>query len=118
MQIRKSANTVAEHLFAAEAALDEAIRCAAALAGALPTARLEAKLSAVFGQDAFAGASRTMCVLTDARAELLRTHGALDEAKNRIGLRHIAFGDTKDDNYGSTPGTIGGLSVVGDRKQA
>jgi hypothetical protein len=113
MQIRKSAQSVADHLFAAEAALDEAIRCTAVLAGALPVARLDAKISAVVGQDAFAGVSRTMTVLTDARGELLRTHDALDEAKNRVGLRHIAFGDTQDEGA-----AIGSLAVVGDRKRA
>jgi hypothetical protein len=115
MQIRKSAQTVADHLFAAEAALDEAIRCTAALAGALPAARLEAKLSAAIGQDAFAGASRTMTVLTDARAELLRTHSALGEAKNSIGLRHVAIGGT---DCPENPPATGRLTVVDGRHRA
>lgn len=114
MQVRKSAQTVADHLFAAEIALDEAIRATAALAGAIPAARLEARISAVIGQDAFAGASRTMVVLTDARAELLRTHDALDEMKNRVGLRQVAFGDTKDEPAPA----FGALQVVEDRKRA
>jgi hypothetical protein len=113
MQLRKSAVALAETLYAAEAALDEAIRCTAMLAGALPTFRMDLGVSAVIGQEAFAGASRTMQVLTDARAELLRTHGAMDEAKNKIGLRHVAFDDGKQQ-----PPATGSLSVVGERKRA
>jgi hypothetical protein len=118
MQIRKSANTVAEHLFAAEAAIDEAIRCAAALAGALPAARLESGLSATVGQEAFSGAGRAIATLTDARAELVRTHGALATVRDGVGLRNIAFGGG-DKEDPTQPPLFAQLSVVSDtRKQA
>jgi hypothetical protein len=114
MQIRKSAQDVADHLFAAERAIDEAIRHAAALAGILPQARLEANISAVLGQEAFAGAGRAIATLTEARGELVRTHGALAEVRDRVGLRNTAFGgEIKPD----TP-KIARLTVVDDRKQA
>ena len=112
MQIRKSAQVVADHLIAAERALDEAIRATAALACALPTARLEAKLSAVIGQEAFAGASRAMATLTDARAELVATHDALAGVRDRVGLRNIAF------NEEDCPPQSGQLTLVDDRKRA
>lgn len=115
MQIRKSANTVAEHLFAAELALDEAIRQAAALAGALPAARIDSGLSAVVAQEAFSGAGRAIAVLTEARAELVRTHGALAEAKDKVGLRNVAIsGGMKED----TPPEQLAFAVVGGRRRA
>lgn len=115
MQIRKSAQTVADHLFAAEAAIDEAIRASAALVGSLPAARLDSNLSAVIGQEAFNGAGRVIAVLTDARAELVRTHGALDQIKDRIGLRHVSLGGAEKEIDMPAEGR---LTVVGERRRA
>lgn len=115
MQIRKTAQDVADHLFAAERALDEAIRHTAALACILPQARLASNISAVLGQEAFAGAGRAVATLTEARGELVRTHGALAEVRDRVGLRNTAFGGEIKPNAPA----IGRLSVVeDDRKQA
>lgn len=92
-----AAHMVAEKLFEAEEALDLAIARAAELNAALPTARQEANLSAVVAQDAFMTASRILPALMQARQELVDTHGKLDDAKDQIGLRHVAIGhpDTK-----------------------
>jgi hypothetical protein len=115
MQIRKSAQIVADHLFAAERALDEAIRCTAALAGALPAARFETNMSATVGQEAFSGAGRAIATLTDARAELVRTHDALAGVRDRVGLRNVAFGpEEKEPNLPQ----FGALEVVSPRKRA
>ena len=51
-QRRAAAEIVAEALFAAEKAIDDAIAQTAALAGLMPVSRQDANLSAVVGQDA------------------------------------------------------------------
>lgn len=117
MQIRKSANEVAAYLFVAERALDEAIRHTAALAGALPAARLDSNLSATVGQEAFAGAGRAIATLTEARAELVRTHSALAQVRDQVGLRQVAFGGYDKPEEGNPP-QEGRLTVVGTAKRA
>ena len=57
-QRRDAAERLATRLFATEKAVDEAIRRMADLTGYMPTARTDAKLSAVFGQEAISQARR------------------------------------------------------------
>ena len=87
-----AAQEIAETLFEAEEALDLAIARAAELAGKLPIARRDAKLSAVVGQEAFSSAAKVLPALTEARERLVETHAYLDEAKDQIGLRQVSFG--------------------------
>ena len=86
MPIRKSADEAAAYLFVAERALDEAIRHTAALAGALPCARLDNQVTAIVGQQAIAAAKRTVATLTEARAELVRTRNALAQVRDQVPL--------------------------------
>jgi hypothetical protein len=88
----EAAEQVAQKLFAAEAAIDSALKAAAELSAVLPTARVNGRVSAVVGQDAFESAAAALSALVSARNELITTHGALDRVKGEVGLRTLAFG--------------------------
>lgn len=92
-QRRAAAMKVAESLFAAEEAIDAALACVAELNGTLVTARIEAKLSAVVGQDAFEGAASAFAALARARCDIVETHNRLSETKVQVGLREVSIGD-------------------------
>ncbi|HEX2764372.1 MAG TPA: hypothetical protein VHM92_11110, partial [Allosphingosinicella sp.] len=70
-QRRDAAMKVAESLFAAEEAIDAALARAAELNGALVTARTDAKLSALVGQDAFEVSASAFAALARARADIV-----------------------------------------------
>lgn len=93
MKRRIMANKVAEQLFETEAAIDSALGKIAGLAGLLPHARLESRLSAVVGQSAFESIARSLTALTEARREIVDTHHRLVEMQNDAGLRNVSFGD-------------------------
>lgn len=88
-----AAKSVADCLIEFENALDEAFALGSALSSRIVTARLEARLSAVIGQDAIEGAVRTLALLGDARRELVGTHHHLKTCADQIGLREVSFGD-------------------------
>ncbi len=90
---RAAALKVAESLFAAEEAIDAALARVAELNGTLATARMEAKLSAVVGQEAFQGAASAFAALARARCDIVETHNTLSETKVQIGLRTVSIGD-------------------------
>lgn len=90
---RTAAIKVAESLFAVEAAIDAALARAAELNGTMVTARTEAKLSALVGQDAFEVSASAFAALARARSDIVETHKRLSEAKIQVGLRTIAVGD-------------------------
>ena len=92
---RNAAIKVAESLFAAERAIDDALARAAELNGSLVTARREANLSAVVGQDAFEGSATAFAALARARCQIVETHKRLSETKIQLGLRTLAIGETK-----------------------
>jgi|TARA_R100000501_G_scaffold10060_2_gene19905 hypothetical protein len=87
-----AAQKVADRLFSAEAALDSALAEVAQLTAAVPIARAEAGLSAMFGQDALQAAQAAVTALVDARGKLLETHRQLDNTKDQMGLRTKMFG--------------------------
>jgi hypothetical protein len=90
---RAAAIKVAESLFAAEEAIDAALARVAELNGALATARIDAKISAVVGQDAFEGAASAFAAIVRARCDIVQTHNRLSDTKVQIGLRSLAIGD-------------------------
>lgn len=92
-QRRDAAMKVAESLFAAEEAIDAALARAAELNGALVTARTDAKLSALVGQDAFEVSASAFAALARARADIVETHKRLSDTKIQVGLRTVAIGD-------------------------
>ncbi|HEX2763199.1 MAG TPA: hypothetical protein VHM92_05050, partial [Allosphingosinicella sp.] len=66
---------------------------AAELNGALVTARTDAKLSALVGQDAFEVSASAFAALARARADIVETHKRLSDTKIQVGLRTVAIGD-------------------------
>ena len=92
-QRREAAIKVAESLFAAEEAIDAALARAAELNGVMVTARTEAELSALVGQDAFEAAASAFAALVRARRDIVETHKRLSETKIQVGLRTVAIGD-------------------------
>jgi methionine synthase II (cobalamin-independent) len=83
---------VAKRLFEAEAALDRAVKATAELSACMTSARIDASLSAVVGQDALQCAAGSLNALVSARQQLVETHLHLDEVKTKIGLRELALG--------------------------
>jgi hypothetical protein len=92
----RAALKVAESLVALENAIDLAITRAGELTALLPAARVDARLSAIVGQDALDGASMTQSFLVQARRAVVDTHHRLDETREQIGLRPVAIGDGVD----------------------
>ena len=90
---REAAMRVAESLFAAEEAIDAALARAAELNSTLVTARTEAGLSALVGQDAFEVSASAFAALARARCDIVETHKRLSEAKIQVGLRTVSVGD-------------------------
>jgi hypothetical protein len=90
---RDAAIKVVDSLHAAEAAIDAALARAAELNSTLVTARVEANISAVVGQNAFEGAAAAFAALARARADIVDTHHRLSEARIKLGLRTVAVGD-------------------------
>jgi hypothetical protein len=90
---RRAAIKVAQSLFAAEQAIDAALARAAELNGNMVTARTDAKLSALVGQDAFEVSASAFAALARARCDIVETHKRLSETKIQVGLRTIAVGD-------------------------
>lgn len=98
--------TLAGRLFAAEAAIDQALAETAFLAAALPAARADAFLSAVAGQKVFDGAAASISSLAEARSHLVQTHTALAALARKLGLDVLAVGPL--DKPGEQPPIGGG----------
>jgi hypothetical protein len=92
MTRQTTGEALATRLYAAEAAIDAAIRETALLTAMLPSARAEAYLSAVVGQRAFEGAAASVAALTEARGRLVDTHRTLGALARRLGLDALAVG--------------------------
>ena len=95
-QRRAAAQAVAKQLFEAEDALDTALAAVAGLAMTMPTARKEASLSVMYGQDAFEGATETLAHLARARRTIIDTHKALAVAHEQMGLKRYMGGPGND----------------------
>jgi len=90
---RSAAIKVAESLFAAEEAIDIALARAAELNGNMVTARNDARVSALVGQDAFEVSAAAFAALARARCDIVETHRRLSETKIQMGLRTVSVGD-------------------------
>lgn len=90
---QSAAMKVVESLYAAEDAIDVALARAAEFNATLVTARTEAKVSAIVGQDAFEVAASAFAALARARCDMVETHKRLSETKIQLGLRTVAIGD-------------------------
>lgn len=107
MKRRLMAQKVAAQLFETEAAIDGALGKIAGLAGLLPHARMESRLSAVVGQAAFESIARSLTALTEARREIVDTHHRLVDMQNEAGLRHVSFGEQDKPIEGAEPANSG-----------
>ncbi len=88
-----AAKDVAAALFALEAAIDEALVCAAAMTIALPAARKRAKVSAIVGHEATILTGEAMSALLEARSNMIAAHGSLANVRDELGLKTFASGD-------------------------
>jgi hypothetical protein len=88
-----AAKDVASALIALEAAIDEALSCAAAMTAALPKARRRAKVSAVVGQDVKQLTGEALAALFNARASIVAAHHGLADVRDEMGLRTFASDD-------------------------
>jgi hypothetical protein len=113
MKRTEAARAGAEKLMRAEAAIDAALRETAELMGLLPSLRLEAKLSAVLGQEAVANLGETLAHIVSARRTIIETHSALNTVRTQIGCGALAAGDM--DKPGDPPRTSGLHALVGGR---
>jgi hypothetical protein len=104
---------LAARLYAAETAIDVALMETATLAAMLPTARAEARLSAVTGQRAFDGVAGAISALSAARSQMGQTHAALAALARKLGLDALAVGPV--DKPGDTPPIGGGADSAGVR---
>jgi hypothetical protein len=78
---------VAQHLWATENAIDEAIGQASTLMADVVTARKEVKAGAALADQTTTKIIQAMTALSEARRAMLEAHEALDEVKLRLGVR-------------------------------
>lgn len=90
------ARTMATHLFATEEAIDAALREAAGLAGFMPVARQQARVSAAVGQNAIEHIIGTMTMLSEARRRIVETHRDFSETQAQAGIPARNFGGFVD----------------------
>jgi hypothetical protein len=90
---REAAMKVAQSLWAAENAIDAALARSAEFNSTLVSARSDANLSAVVGQEAFEVSASAFAALARARADIVEAHRRLSETKIQVGLRTVAIGD-------------------------
>lgn len=92
------ARAVASHLHAAEQAVDIAATRVAELNAMMPMARLDANLSAMIGQDAFASSTDALSLIAKVREQIVVTHERLKVASEQIGLETVSWGDVVKPN--------------------
>jgi hypothetical protein len=85
--------SVASKLHAAEEAIDLAIIKMCELNAELPTARLDANLSATVSQLAFDLAASALKTLILCRSQTVQTHEVLAQTQSAMGLGPVASGD-------------------------
>jgi len=86
------ARTVANKLFATEAAVDTAIVETSKLLGGLVEARQEMNVSTVVGNEVFAKVAAALSALSEARTAMVDAHNELAEVKLRVGIRTKLIG--------------------------
>jgi hypothetical protein len=97
----EAGRAIATPLHALEATFDTAIGQAGELMVALSSGRKRAKLSAVYGAEAFDALAETAARLFAGRAQAVALHRALDGVRADLGLPARAYGDEsqKPDGY-------------------
>lgn len=90
----EAAKLVAARLFEAERAIDLAASRIAELNAAMPMARLDANMSAIIGQDAFASSTDALTFVAKARERMVSTHMHLKAVQGDLGIAEVSFGDS------------------------
>ncbi|MFA5965313.1 MAG: hypothetical protein WC804_14955 [Sphingomonas sp.] len=93
---------IATPLHALEASFDSAIGHAGELMVAMSSGRKRAKLSAVYGADAFDALGETAARLFAGRAQTVALHRSLDELRADLNLPARAYGDESHKPSGYT----------------
>jgi len=104
--------TIAAPLHALEATFDTAIGQAGELMIALSAGRKRAKLSAVYGAEAFDALAETAARLFAGRAQAVALHRALDGVRADLGLPARAYGDESQKPDGYTGLTTGAATTT------
>ncbi len=106
---RQIGQSVADKLFAAEAAIDAALAAAASLAATIATAQQAPGIGACIGQDALLHVTQSCGELVKARGSMIASHTALATAQKQVGLGAVNFGGWVD-KFTGVPGDSGGLT--------
>jgi len=110
---RDTAQSVADHLFQTETAIDAAMSRIAGFTEQLPTAARAAGFSPTWGQAIYERLAEAMVAQSIARARIVDAHHLLAELKDDSFMRHVAIGGgTKDTPPGGSVPTTGRLEVV------
>ncbi len=110
---RSLANSVADDLFATEAAIDEAMMKIAAFAHRLPLASREAGFSATRGQTVFESLAKAMTAQAKVRAAVVDVHNQLAALKEASPMRTQMIGGGSKDAPPDQFKPMGRLAVVG-----
>jgi histidyl-tRNA synthetase len=92
LEQNQAAARVAEALWSAEAALDDAFKQMAALLGAMTQARQDANWSFMVGQDATNEVAAALPEMTAVRDRIIAAHRRLDRWQKRMGVDVSLFG--------------------------
>lgn len=98
---REIGQSVAEKLFAAEAAIDAAVAAVAQLQASIAVAQQAPGIGACIGQDALVHASQSCSELIKARGSVIASHAALATAQKQVGLGAVNFGGWVDKVVGA-----------------
>lgn len=101
---------VADQLFAAERAIDAAVRAAAQLQALIPEAGERAQLSIGLTQPTLEHVAEMTATLVRARSQAVAAHGSLAAVQRKVGLGQVAYGPFVDKPGAEKPS--GRLSVV------
>ena len=108
---RELGQSVADKLFAAEAAIDAAIAAAASLAATIATAQQSPSIGACIGQESLLQVTRSCGELVKARGSMIASHTALSVAQKQVGLAAVNFGGWVD-KAAATGAPMVGLRAV------
>lgn len=108
----EAGRAIATPLHALEASFDTAIGQAGELMVALSSGRKRAKLSAVYGAEAFDALAETAARLFAGRAQAVALHRALDGVRADLGLPARAYGDETQKPDALTGQTTGHAAVA------
>lgn len=95
-----AAHRIANHLTAAEEAIDDAIITLSTLMAALPAERRAVKLRPALGHEAMAKTAHAIALSGELRTAIIDAHKALFTVQAEVGLKAFAIGPTADSAHG------------------